>query len=280
MSRKGFSLVELAIVLVVVGILLTLGMGIMGPLIKQQKLAKSRKILESLQEAIIGYAITYRTLPSDLSVLGVRNSDSFGGEILYLSVNLSDICQATTTSLSLLEDCIDASCSSYQTRHDNIAFVLVSGSENRNIQTNIISNLIKTYQPQVKVDDYTNDFFRLEYYDDLTAYVSLYQLKGLISCPVSTNSCSIYQGTIFNYTPSGTDIYYQINTSCISIGKREILSDLNPNDQLRIFLNDNTCSSNTKIVWENYIRNSDLNGDCQVDIRCYLSGGSVICVNQ
>ncbi len=277
---KGFTLVELAMVLVVIGVLLTLGVGLMGPLIKQQKLAKSRKILEEIKEAVIGYVLTHRTLPPNLSVLGVRTKDAFGKEILYLPASLSDVCQETSTSLSLLEECEDTSCSTYQARRDNLAFVLASGSENQNIQTNEISGLVKTYQPQVKVDDYSSDFLRLENYDDLVTYVSLYQLKGAISCPASASSCSRYQVAIFNYTSPNTDLSYQLNSSCNLLGRRTILSDLSPDEILQIFLNDTTCSSSNRIIWEARLQDADLNGDCEVDLKCYSSGGSVICVNQ
>lgn len=279
-KSEGFTLVELAIVLVVIGAIIAMGVGLMGPLIKQQKMVKTRKVLETIKEAIIGYAITHRSLPPDLSVLGVRTSDGFGKEVLFLSASISDICQDTTTPLSLLEGCSDSSCSSYQAKRDNIAFVVVSGSENQNIQTNNISNTIKTYLPEVEVDDYDSDFKRVEKYDDLSIYVSLYELKGAISCSATNSSCSLYQGTLLNYTPSSTKLSYRIDGSCYPFGRRETLSDQDPDDTLQVFYNSPTCSNPAAIVWEAKMQDADINGDCTVDLKCYLSGGSVICINQ
>ena len=62
-SQKGFSLIEIAIVLVVLGLLLG---GLLGPLsvrVEQQERAKTQALLEEIKEALLGYAAINGFLP-------------------------------------------------------------------------------------------------------------------------------------------------------------------------------------------------------------------------
>ena len=62
-SQKGFSLIEIAIVLVVLGLLLG---GLLGPLsvrVEQQERAKTQVLLEEIKEALLGYAAINGVLP-------------------------------------------------------------------------------------------------------------------------------------------------------------------------------------------------------------------------
>ncbi|MFH1493281.1 MAG: prepilin-type N-terminal cleavage/methylation domain-containing protein [Pseudomonadota bacterium] len=73
-SGQGFSLVELAIVLVVVALLLG---GLLVPLtmqIEQQKIRETQKSMEEIKEALIGYAIVNNRLPCpDSDLDGLEN---------------------------------------------------------------------------------------------------------------------------------------------------------------------------------------------------------------
>lgn len=64
-SRReaGFTLIELAIAIVVIGLLLG---GLLGPMstrVEQQERAKTRALLEEIKEALLGYAAINGTLP-------------------------------------------------------------------------------------------------------------------------------------------------------------------------------------------------------------------------
>lgn len=62
-KQGGFSLVEMAIVLVIVGLMIG---GLLAPLsmqIEQRKQAETQKALEEAREALIGYALRYGYLP-------------------------------------------------------------------------------------------------------------------------------------------------------------------------------------------------------------------------
>ncbi len=60
-QRAGFTLVELAIVLVIVGLLIGMGAGLLGPLTKRAKLIETRNTVKEVYETINGYAAANKT---------------------------------------------------------------------------------------------------------------------------------------------------------------------------------------------------------------------------
>jgi len=65
--ERGLTLIELAIVLIVLGILLGIGAGIIGVLIKRVKYNESKEIVSAAVEGIIGYVISTGELPGNES---------------------------------------------------------------------------------------------------------------------------------------------------------------------------------------------------------------------
>ncbi|MDQ7039204.1 MAG: prepilin-type N-terminal cleavage/methylation domain-containing protein, partial [Aquificota bacterium] len=216
--ERGLTLIELAVVLIVLGILLGIGAGILGVLIKRIKFNESREIVNANVEAVIGFAGQKGDLPSDSSEIAQAFktfSDAYGKQLIYLfSDNLgNDICKEFGTKITLRINCPDQTCSSYQ-EINNVAFLIISGNGNYNLQT-VDSSLIgtginqipadlialeatgnitvKVYSYGVQVDDYTDDINRTEPYDDIVKWVTLYELKEAINCP--TVSVSITSPT-------------------------------------------------------------------------------------
>ena len=179
---KALTLVEMAIVMVVMGFFLGIGLSLLKPLLKQQKVSQTRNIIVSARFSIIGYVISTQNLPDNLGQAGARASDAFGKPLQYIKVNLSDLCSTTTTGLSIKEGCQDKRCSG-STTISNVAVVIISGGENKNIQTKITNNgTINIYKPHVEVDDYPGDGTRIETYDDIVEYITISELKGR-ACP-------------------------------------------------------------------------------------------------
>ena len=169
--------------MVVMGFFLGIGISLLKPLIKQQKVSQTRNIILSARFAILGYAISSKDLPDTLNQAGARSIDAFGKQIYYIKANISDLCNDTSTGLSIKDDCPDPSCSGVVEIKD-IAVILVSGGRNQNVQTRIINNgVVNIYKPHVQVDDYAGDVSRIEEYDDIVEYISLAELKGRICSP-------------------------------------------------------------------------------------------------
>lgn len=61
--RSGFTLIELAFVLAILGILVSMGAGLIPLLVNQSKLSESRAIVREARTAVIGYALATGRLP-------------------------------------------------------------------------------------------------------------------------------------------------------------------------------------------------------------------------
>ncbi|MBZ0155952.1 MAG: prepilin-type N-terminal cleavage/methylation domain-containing protein [Alphaproteobacteria bacterium] len=199
---EGFTLVELAIVLVVIGIVISLGISLMGPLTKRVKYGESREIVNGAVESVNSWASTNRRLPNAATEFAgaVRSSqDSFGRALHYIvdsnlvtipSGSTDALCGRKTTSLSV-SDCSSGAC----TTITNVAFVVISGSENFNIQTHSIGGVVTVYDiDATDRDDCTDantcpsaaamsqDPDRPEQYDDIVKWVSLDELRTKVGC--------------------------------------------------------------------------------------------------
>ena len=161
--QRGFTLIVMAIVLVIITILIG---GLVSPLsaqIQARRVAETRKILEETREAIIGFAMTQNGTPAtnrrlpcpDLEGdgteslagtkcagssgfvpwvdLGVGNQDAWGNRLRYeVDRDLADPDQGFATSVPTLFPaltvCQTHTCAS--TVAGNLAFVLVSHGPN------------------------------------------------------------------------------------------------------------------------------------------------------
>ncbi len=96
-SNKGFTLVEMAIVLVVIGLLVGMGAGLIGPLTTMGKVRESREIVESDIISIIGWTVSNNRLPDAVTdplpptnsttyfTNSLKNTnDSWGNAVYYL----------------------------------------------------------------------------------------------------------------------------------------------------------------------------------------------------
>lgn len=109
MKRRGFTLIEIAIVMVILGLIIGLGIPMMRMLMKSNKLHEDRNTVAEAKAALIGYAYEhgsfpnpdmtgiYRLLPFD--ILGVRETDSHGDHLIY-DVNNQLLKTATSDNMT------------------------------------------------------------------------------------------------------------------------------------------------------------------------------------
>ena len=197
-AQAGFTLIEIAIVLIVVGLVLVLGITLMGPLTKSVKRNETKEIVNAAVESIASFASSSKRLPTAAEFPNaVRNpNDAWTKPLLYIiDASLTTIPVGTTDAICGRKStgytvCRDAVCT-VATNIPNVAFVVMSGAENYNIQTGtLIGGVCPAGQTCVRVyeigtpniDDYPADLNRPEDYDDIVKWVTLDELRTKVGC--------------------------------------------------------------------------------------------------
>lgn len=173
-TRTGFTLVEMAVVIVIMGLIAALILPGVFRTIERNKLERGRNAVTALKNEVVGYVVVNKQLPENLSPFSGR-VDPWGRNVVYYPGILSDIgiCNQTSTTLRIQK-------TTTGTTRANIAFVLVSTGENMHQETGYISGppQIATYYDQ----GVTDAAFPGYEYDDIVEYVSLFELIGK-ACP-------------------------------------------------------------------------------------------------
>jgi prepilin-type N-terminal cleavage/methylation domain-containing protein len=150
----GFTLIEMAMVLVIVGIIISIVATVLPSLIKSSKIKKTRAILEEVDYAIQGYVAANGRLPfADKGTTGVEDSGTptYFGNLPYVTLGLSSGDDAwgnrlkygvnkdlTTTNAGTLGQALKTACSDSPINPDKLhvtvndaqahmAYVIVSG---------------------------------------------------------------------------------------------------------------------------------------------------------
>jgi prepilin-type N-terminal cleavage/methylation domain-containing protein len=63
-SREGFTLLELAITMAIIGLLMVSGIGLFAAIAKRQREVKTKEEMQSIRDAVLGYYENYLLLPS------------------------------------------------------------------------------------------------------------------------------------------------------------------------------------------------------------------------
>ncbi len=101
-SSHGFTLIEMAVVMVVVGIMITLGVSVLPSLIQNAKIRKTRDVLERVDFALEGYISSNGRCPcpdtdgdglenrnaNDAAVAGDDTCDKYVGDLPYVTIGL------------------------------------------------------------------------------------------------------------------------------------------------------------------------------------------------
>ena len=139
----GFTLIEMAVVLVIVGIIISIVATVLPSLIKSSKVKKTRAILEEVDYAIQGYVTANGRLPfADKGTTGKEDSETptYFGNLPYITLGLSSGDDAwgnrlkygvnkdlTTTNTGSLRDALKTACSDNPVNPDKL-YVTISGT--------------------------------------------------------------------------------------------------------------------------------------------------------
>ncbi len=192
-DRNGFTLVELAVSLVVIGLLIGLGTSMVGPLMSAIKVRESRENLGAAVESINSWAAGNNSLPDTTNITNVVRtpSDAWGRDFIYLyDANLAPatatkdtICGRKTTRITvrqcLTADCTTTSGTDYVDTH-NVVYVVLSKGDDATIETTASDAAITASRPfstgaDVRVTlDYNNS--------DLVRWATLDELRTKVGC--------------------------------------------------------------------------------------------------
>ena len=197
MNRNGFTLIELSIAMVIIGLLVGFGTSLVVPLSTRAKRMESSRAVDAAMEAVIGYAAAHDgNLPTVEQFPGVikKYKDAWQKPIYYRvdsrftdsNMATGTVCTRKDTYLTIRQ-CNDSACTAPVVVPD-VAFVILSGGSNTNNQT--IGALavsapetVDVYEGDIEnVDNETSDMDRPEVYDDLPQWITLHELKSRIQC--------------------------------------------------------------------------------------------------
>ncbi len=213
LRAKGFTLIELAIVLVVIGLLVTLGGGLLGTLTKRSKLSETREIVRTAKEAVVGYAVKNGHLPANLEAAGSKGVDTWQKSLLYYpasELSSGDACGVNTTAM-VVHECTNLNCSSYNVK-SNIAFVIYStGADAHGACTGTSSPFYVRQQDMGYNSPCAYVPANPQYnYDDIAAYASLDEIRSMRGCPqplIMTSPSILPQGeedSFYSYSMQAT----------------------------------------------------------------------------
>jgi len=188
MKRKAFTLIELSIVLIIVGLLIG-GSFKMAKLMREQRqTTQAKESVKAASAAIIGYTREWIDLPTpqdftkNLSPVQSKTE----GEMFYFAdpqlTNNTDICSINKTDLNVTL----YSAGTLDRTVENVAFVLAHRSANHNMQTAVSGNnpyVIRIDDPLTKADYNSSDYTHTsDTFDDIVKWMTLSELQGLVDC--------------------------------------------------------------------------------------------------
>ncbi len=146
MDKRAFTLIEVAIVMVILGLIIGLGMPMMKMLMKSNKLHEDRNTVAQAKAALIGYAYEYGSFPNPDTAsgyrllpydkLGVRQTDSHGNQLIY---DVNNKLLKSATSDNIIQFCknvgdemkkSDLPKISYSGTQTPVAFIVISKGSN------------------------------------------------------------------------------------------------------------------------------------------------------
>jgi len=188
--NKAFTLIEMAIVLVIIGLLVGLVAPIVTNLVKREKLGNSRDYVEQVKNEIIGFAIINKHLPTN-GELGTK-VDPYGNTLTYLPSSdmvSNDFCTTSPAPATLYTVNEQQPGGAASKDFSGVAFVLSSPGRNLADEYTVSSQVVTTYDPRA----WTPTSAQPEY-DDIVEYVTFNYLKNKV--------CS---NTAGGFSPPGAD---------------------------------------------------------------------------
>lgn len=188
-NNKGFTLVELAVSLVVIGLLIGLGTAMVGPLMTATKVRETKETIGGVVESVNSWASGNNSLPS---VAGFDSAvktplDSWGRRFVYLydsnlapgTATKDTICGRRTTSITLETKDPAATI-------QNVAFVIISqGEDSQTVAPSVFTTLdgvAVTTSAALSTPPNPRAIIVPANTDDIVRWVTLDELRTKVGC--------------------------------------------------------------------------------------------------
>ena len=281
-NSNGLTLVELAITLVVLGLIIGLGMPLVGLLVKQNKVSETRTVVKEVKIALRGFTQTQGRLPwADVNgdgmedsnrttgtlpyvTLGVRGEDAWTQK-LYYDVNgqLAGSSDMGALCNRLAYMATNGSPDYPQTSSGEMAVVFFSPGENRQPdgQDADISGggNDRVYEDEAKAISANND--------DIVGELSLTYMSGLLCRPG-------YTAQLTNQASSNLYITISDVATCDAVGPGNSKNYMNlaPLTSIRVYGDHGSCSSQTSPLISGDASSLDTNANGVDEILCIPTG--------
>lgn len=205
-DKQGFTLVEMALVLVVVGIVIGIGAGMIGPLMSLSKTRDTKEMIGATIESVNSWAASNNTLPNAAGFTAVAKSpnDAWGRTFIYLFDNTlysgtptkDTICGRKTTAISIINNGVSPAVTI-----NNVAYLIVSFGDDAQINTTATDGPItisRTASGAVTLDPNISDIVR---------WVTLDELRSKIGCQgaqLKIGNNELPPGTVSAQYPNAT----------------------------------------------------------------------------
>ncbi len=180
--NNGFSLIELSIVMVIVGLIVSMGFMVFGPSMKSALKSKNETIVQNTVDSLIGFAGAHKYLPdTNLTEAARSKEDALQWDLEYkhatgLQVKNS-VCDLATTDMQVTV-----------TRATpftiaNVAFIVWSKGNNTTSEiAGVTAGGVTTYTIPVFSDQTTNYVDNSADKDDVSGWATLSELKAAADC--------------------------------------------------------------------------------------------------
>ncbi|MEW5774235.1 MAG: type II secretion system protein [Thermodesulfobacteriota bacterium] len=241
LAPHGFTLIEMAVVLIIVGIIAALTIPLVGEKLKQDKLSKSRGTLNALRQEIIGFALANKVLPGEAAVeTSFANARDAQQNYIayYVDPNLKsgDFCTQTSTNYALTIG---------GTTYSNLAFIIASRGGNQNLQIDAdstgsapASRTVVSYSQGTVTDtangnppntsqtyDLPGPASATDEFDDLVDYVTLDYLKSRVCDATASepiNGILPFKDMAASFPKSTTQNFVANNVGAVNVGANEL----------------------------------------------------------
>jgi type II secretory pathway pseudopilin PulG len=196
-QNKGFSLLEVAIILVIIGVLLSGGITLFNILIKKQQTEKLKNKVDVVYEYILSYVSINKTFPNSLDDLKIDVYDVGTNKLLYKSATTTDICNEVVNNLLTVDDKV----SGYV--NNRVAFIVFSRGYNRCNQTGNASGVNFTIEkPENNLNCIDNTPGASLPYDDIVRYITIDDLRQKICSSFTITTTSLPDGVMHQSYPT------------------------------------------------------------------------------